>query len=764
MDVRPNELGHYPAGFPIGALAPIGGGSVDSEVMRNIEAATDKPDLSMMRTALNQAVTDAASYIARCDYARDWWYARWPGQTIDGRKWGDDLESVWPWPGASDTRVRMVEKVIGQYRTLATYAYRNMKVQARSTRPAATIRQSQVATTLLNWMLFSHMRQEMHRELRLACSWKLGYGSSVLELVWMQMRRLDRIQVNVLSLQEFVNEPAVASFLNGPGGNDALSKIPIGENLSIDDLQQMIMDSTYEDDMVRLIRSVSQDYLTRAEARRKLETLREAGTVEIPVPYVFESRPRVCALRPMVDVIFPAWTDDLQRAPFIDRVEFVSETELRDRVATAGYSSEFVEEALKRRGPQLVKPDLLLASMFERGQSINRQYESSIELHHFHSLAHDRGVPVRFCTVFHMAVDVPAYHAPEEYEHGQACYHPMRREIESRPILSSRGIPEIAYTWEQEIKKQRDARTDRADLALRPPLITTYDKLLKTKQLFAPGSIWPMRRSDEGKWFLPPPWDNGSIEIERTVEAMVREYFGIFGNDLDPSLKQMRQEEFVDDTLAELRPVFQQMMKLMQQYLPDAEVAAVVGPLQRPFHVSRSDIQGEFEISGTVDLRNADPEFLKEKLPFLIQLAQLDDMGLLDKATMLRIGAEAIDYTLADELVRDTTPATMAEAQDEQRAIDLIIGSGQDQPLPRMGNFRLRLQTLMDKVQSIQQNPATLRIVQNNPDIMKVIATRAQYYQRQLQQQQNALIGRMQVSETFTKNAPQAQDYSPMYP
>jgi hypothetical protein len=763
MEVTPNLMGHYPAGYPKGARAPIGGAAVDSEVMRSIEAATDQPDLSSIRTAVQQAVNDSAGYLARCDFARDWWYARWPGQTVDGRKWGDDVESVWPWPGASDTRVRMVEKIIGQYRTLATFAFRNMKVQARSTRPAATIRESQQATTLLNWMLFSHMRQEMYRELRLGTSWKLGYGSALLELVWMQTRRLDRIELNILSLQEFVNEPAVASFLYGPGGSENLSKIPFGENLSIGDLQEMIMDKTYEGDLVRLLRAVSQNYLSQGEARRKLEQLREARTVEVPVPYVFESRPRVCALRPMVDVIFPPWVDDLQRSPFIDRIEFVSETELRDRIDTAGYSREFVEEALQRRGPQIIKPELLLSAMFERG-NVTRQYETSIELHHFHSLAHDRGVPVRFCTVFHMGVDVPAYHAPEEYEHGQACYHPMRREVESRPILSSRGIPEIAYTWEQEVKKQRDARTDRADLALRPPLITTYDKLLKTKQLFAPGAIWPMRRADEGKWFLPPPWDNGSIEIERTVEAMVREYFGIFGQDIDPSLKQMRQEEFVDDTLAELRPVLQQMMKLMRQYLPDSEVASVVGPLQRPFHIDRSDIQGEFEISGTVDLRNADPEFLKEKLPFLVQLAQLDDLGLLDKATMLRIGAEAIDYTLADELVRDPQPATAAEIQDEQRAIDLIIGSGQDQPLPQGGNYRLRLQTLISKVQSISQNPATLRIIQNNPDIMKVIENRAAYFQRQIQQQQNALIGRMQVSNTFTKDAPQVQDYSSMLP
>jgi hypothetical protein len=105
--------------------------------------------------------------------------------------------------------------------------------------------------------------------------------------------------------------------------------------------------------------------------------------------------------------------------------------------------------------------------------------------------------------------------------------------------------------------------------------------------------------------------------------------------------------------------------------------------------------------------------------------------------------------------IQNPQVASQAEVQDEQRAVDLIIGSGQDQPLPQGANYQLRLATLQAKQQSIQQNPATMKILQGNPDIVKVLLNRAQYYQRQLQQMQNAQIGRMQVSQTFSKNAPQ---------
>jgi hypothetical protein len=459
----------------------------------------------------------------------------------------------------------------------------------------------------------------------------------------------------------------------------------------------------------------------------------------------------------MVDVLFPPYADDFQRVPWTDRIEFVTETELRDRVETAGYDKQFVEDSLEHRGPT-ANVDWRITTVSERAAVTGTapfNLDSTIELHHFYTLVQDKGTPVRFCTVMHMAVDYPAKHEPAGYDHEESTFHPMRFEIDERPLLSSRGIPEVAYTWEQELKAQYDAQSDRTALELRPPLVTTYDQVQKMKESVQPAAIIPMRKFDEAQWLRMNPMSPVSVGIIQAVETRIREHFGIFGADIDPDLKKLRQEEYVDDILLELKPVMQQMLKLMRQLLPDADVAAVVGPLNRPFHITRAEIQGEFEISATVDMRNLDPDWLKEKLTFLSQLAQLDTMGLLDKTALLKSGAEAIDYSFAEMAIQDPQVATQAEAQDEQRAVDLIIGSGQDQPLPQGANYQLRLQTLQQKQQMIQSNPATMRILQANPEIIKVLLNRAQYFQRQIQQQQNAQIGRMQVSQTFSKQAPQ---------
>src|SRR4030095_844312 len=118
--------------------------------------------------------------------------------------------------------------------------------------------------------------------------------------------------------------------------------------------------------------------------------------------------------------------------------------------------------------------------------------------------------------------------------------------------------------------------------------------------------------------------------------------------------------------------------------------ARVVGPMQRPFHVSKEDLRGEYEISATIDLRNLDSDWLKEQVCYLQQLAQLDTRGLLDKAALLKAGAEAIDYSFADMAIQNPQAASEAASQDEQKAIDIIIGRGQDQPLPQGANYQLR--------------------------------------------------------------------------
>lgn len=711
---------------------------------QNLEQASDKPKLEVLKAELSDIQGDASTYLRRVQNATDWLNTQWNGQTVDGLKWHTAGGSVpWPWQGASDTRTHTIAKVVGQHCTVQSYALRNMKIQAKSSRPFPDMQESQQATTLINWMIGTHMQMEAHRETRLALNMRNTFGASVMAVDWEQERRIDYIQVSLLTLESLTQAQGFGSsqgMMSELQGTDFLQ------------WQSIIADESNEEALIPFIQKFS-PILTKGQARKIIRDLRELRFAEVPIPYIYVSKPRWRAMQPMVDIFFPPDADELNVHPrWTMEPERLTETELTDRIETANYDPKFVEEAINHKGdltdgPWTTRTDYT-------GLPVGHNSEDKIEIWRAKYRALDRGTPVLFETIFHQNVDREAFHGPCAYRHGQFGYHDLRFERRFRPILSSKGIAEYAYTWQNEIKAQRDGRTDRTALTLRPPMLAPYQDVLKIKAAFSPGVIWPERRAGDMRWMQPPQYDPGSIEIEKTVNAAIDEHFGIFGATVDPILKQQRAVELGDDLLMEFKPVVNQTWQLMQDYLPDAEVAAVVGQLSRPFRVSRQEIQGQYEITMTVDMRNIDQEFRKMKLDTAVQASALDTTGSIDRNKLVKLIMADIDPDLANEIVMDQKQASEKEIEDEREKISIIIGSGADQPLPQGANYQLRLQTMQTMLQELQQNPASTKIIQNNPDIMKVLQTRAQFFQRQIQQTENAKIGRTQVSKTFSKDAP----------
>lgn len=746
--ITPNTKGHrvgYSAlsTYTDGTRVPSIGGMASDDPEKNLERIDDErpsPELlQLMQQAVRDAAQDADWYYRRNQSAWDAWHARWDGQTNDGRKWGTDFETqAWPWPGSSDTRVRLTEKVMSQHLTVAMFAVMNQKVQAKATRPIESNRESQQGTTLLNWMIFTHMGAELDLEIPLLLNARNGFGASVLEVTWEQERRIDYVPASLMTMQAHAQQA--------------------GETGRLDEFTQALFDPSLEEESIAMVQSMS-PIISRTEAKAILKDLRELRTAEIPIPYVFKSKPRWSALRLMQDIIIPAGIGNLQRSPWIDRVEWVTETELVDRIATAQYDADFVDQALEKKagktndGSRPWTNRLNAAGGASVGTRVNGDaddFENKIELHHFYRKGLDRETPTMFCTVFHPDVEVEAKHGPYGYDHGQYPFHPFRFEKHARSLLSSRGIPEITYTWEQEIKAQRDGRVDRTAMALNPPLMAPYQDVLRLKAEFMPGAIIPERRAGDIRWFQAPAYDSGSVDLERSLSEMCEQHFALFGLTVDPSEKQLKQTEMGDAILKEFKPVLAQTFALMQQYLPDEEVARVVGQLTRPFHVDRREIQGAYDITATVDMRELDREWIKEKLGYLTQIVGLDTMGLIDKAKLIKIGMQAIDYATADELVQDEQPASNKEITDEMTAVSLMLGSGIEQPMPMGANYSLRLQTLQN---SIQGSPPAQKTLQQDPDKQKLVENRVQFFQRQLQQQENAQIGRVQVQSAFGTDA-----------
>lgn len=738
----------------------------DREKNLEIAAANSKPKLPTIMEELEVSQPGFHTYFGSQALAYRLWHSVWDGQCADGRKWSELLQdgsSAFPWEGASDTRVRLCEKLVQQHVTVAKYAIMNAKVQAISTRPAVDAIEAQQATTILKWMLNTQQREELQRELPLALAWRFGLGASAIAVDWEQARRVDYVPINLPDMADYLQTVAAGQSENPE------------EQMFMVRIMETIMDPAYDETYIGLLQQMS-PIVTRRQARKLLMQLRTERSCQVPVPYVFKSKPRMVALRLGVDLLFPPETSDINTARWTDWIERVTETELSDRIETDDYNEDFVAEAVRHKGETWAGPGhgyagLIQQTLLDRGQHSGiatspsaDEFRNHIELHHVRYYALMEGVPCLYLTTFCPAAvgpkrDAPYYarHGLDKNPHGEYPFVILRNELNERSILSSRGIPVQAYNWENEIKAQRDGRTDLTSLTLRPPLIVPHSREKAITGTPLPGSVLGVSRPSEIQFMNPPQQTNASTEIERIIHHSAAEHFGLFdslGMAIDPDWKNLRRGELAGDVLGEFTLVLSLEFKLMRFFMTDEEVAQVVGNLVQPFHADKKAILGEHRISVAFDPREIDKDYLETLFRMIDETIVSDSAGVIDHAKLTRWKMATINPDLATEVVSDVQTATNREIQNEREAVSRIVGSGIPEAFPETGNFQARLQAMME---ALQENPALQGRLQQEPDKLQVLANRMEYYKNQLQQRENAIIGKRQVTRPFDKRAPMVQ-------
>jgi hypothetical protein len=641
----------------------------------------------------------------------------WDGQSPDGKKWATNYgANVFPWEGASDARIRLADLVCNREMQLcltSTFAARLQMMPVESTDAVSRT----AAESVLKWMLFTHCSDSLRRELEIALNIRATYGIAIMGVFW---RTTTRLEEKSVSLDDLI---AMAQEQGDP--NSPLAML-IGA----------ILDPLQEENAIAMAEQFAPGTGTAANIRK----LREGGTVEYTEPYIFESKPEWTALEPFNDVIFPTATYDLQRAPWIARREMITCEELEERVITEGYPEEFYEKAENYKGASLW-PVYMQQNHNRHDNILFQDYRDLIEIWHVYSKETDEktGATKVMCRVMHPNVDIFAKEEISPYTHGEYPFIELPRERVTRCLMESRGIPEIVSTMQAEIKTQRDYRTDRANIAILPPMRVPANRG-KLDIVLGPAVQIPERRPNEFGWMQPPPFDQGTIEIERAVRRDVNEYFGMAGEGVDPNYVALVQQHTVDRWLRDFKSIIRQTYQLMQQYMQPVEILRVSGGQAVPFQADRESIQGQFDLIVDWDAKNLDSEALGVKLNYISQaIVPMDVAGVIDRAGLVKFIMAAVDPNLADLLVRDPGPAAAMEANDEQLAYTKIA-AGTEPELPTEGqNHQLRAQVLQG---IIQANPAVQQRYQQDEIFRNMIDARLKGFNFQVQQQQNAQIGR----------------------
>ena len=117
-----------------------------SELIRQYNRAGGYNDLSYRRT--------------RADDVR---FCSWAGQDDDGKKHqNNDNKEVFPWDGASDTRVRLADMVCTENSEILTTAFQRGILRASPTE-VSDAAQAEVVTTLLRYYRDNKLRNELRK-------------------------------------------------------------------------------------------------------------------------------------------------------------------------------------------------------------------------------------------------------------------------------------------------------------------------------------------------------------------------------------------------------------------------------------------------------------------------------------------------------------------------------------------------------------------------------------------------------------------------
>ena len=664
-----------------------------------------EPNVKTLRYAYDQTVNELEAYFDLCRNSYDDRRNYWPGKSRDHRKHGAD---AFPWEGASDIEAHTIDERITRLVSLFISSLNRSNVRAFPVEVSDMAR-AKLVSSFLKWMVSSGYIPRFKREMELGANYLLERGILMTYVGW---HREDRKFLQRLELEQIEQ--------NLPGITEL---VMLGEN---DDELIGLMQATYSG-------------VTKKRAKRALRDLRKTGSAELPIVQRQIDAPEVKTLAPDGDFFFPPYVTDPQRAPYCFWKTYYTAQELENKVVTDGWDEDFVDYVIDHfRGVNV--------DSIEREQEGRRSisltdnaYEANelIEIVYGYQRLIDRedGSEGIYCTVFHKEFDgnelAPGY-AKFELLNGYEDYPVVVSKLseDSKRLYDTQTIPDILRGIQNQVKIERDSRIDRNSIATLPPILHPVGQAPTD---WGPGRMIPYRRKGDLDFAPTPPAPNGSIEIEKTMEAQADRLCGL---DETSAISQIRKQFLVDKYLQHSAEVLKMCFKCYQRFGPDSIFFRVTGSPD-PVNFSKGDPNENFDIVISYDVLNTDPETQQKKLQEMVSLTQLDRSGRIDINSLLDVAAYSIDPVLADGILQ---PVETAQQQVIQQVTDDLskIYSGIEMPARPNG-----AQIALQAIEQYAAQPDVAERLQSDESFAARLQKYAGQYSFQIQQAQNAQIGRI---------------------
>lgn len=683
------------------------------------------PDIGDLLDEYNRSMVNSSqgNLATKFDNIR---FCRWSGQTDDGKKWSkwrEEGNPAWPFEGASDVRLRLVDSTCNELSALLVTAYQRADINTQAAN-LQDLTLSTIASSVMNWVRDNKMANELRKEAELAAQYALQYGWTAFYVGWEQ--HISK-RPQSISMEQIMG-------LAQQAGSEQLAQLPM---LIVEqpDVAASIVQAALGIDL--------------SECKRMVKELAETGETSYDEEYVSRNLPTVQALKPWDEIIFPPETADLQRSRVIFRRTWMSEVELREKITTDGWDPNWVERALQQIGKSstLYNINLLPTTTMLVYNGVN--YNNMVEVVYAYQKSLDGKAPCIYYTVFcpqaasNRREDDASWAIYEklDYAHGEYPFVEFRREQLRRAIADSRGIPELAMTDQDEIKAQHDSIRDYTAFATLPPIKVV--KRIGAINKVGPGVQLPVTQRDDYTWMEPPAREpSTAFNLIKSVEMRHCAYFGVSHELVNPVRTQTLQQLLVNNWLMSWRGVFRQVFALCSQFLSPEEIAAITGGFQIPQNLSA--IHNEFDINIRFDVKDMNPDYIDKKIQFLQTISQMDAGGAIDKNALTRMMLQAVAPEVANQLIVNQAQASQQMYKDVQSDIaNMLLGNeaiySENDPAA---------QTKMQFVQDIMsKNPKAQAALQQDENFKALFENYVKNIQMSLMQQQNAQIGRLGVNQ-----------------
>jgi hypothetical protein len=143
-----------------------------------------------------------------------------------------------------------------------------------------------------------------------------------------------------------------------------------------------------------------------------------------------------------------------------------------------------------------------------------------------------------------------------------------------------------------------------------------------------------------------------------------------------------------------------------------------------------------------------DMDWLKKKIEMYKDLRAIDVNATINSAKLVAWLAKDLDPWMAEDIVESLETSSQREVDDEQMNFAKIAAGVEPPMLPEGQNFGLRLKWIQGQVQA---NPDSIRTMP--PMSQEIMKKRIDHLQFMVQQQSNAIIGRVGAAPLLGEQA-----------